>query len=171
MGIVRKYTKGFTLVELLVVIAIIGILATLVLLQLSTARARARDTQRITHIGQIQGALEQCLEDGCAAAVGYPTTAEFNATANNVLGTYFQGGNLPKDPLDGTGYKYVGTPTGYQLYAELEQSAAALKNDGDCDGTGAGGITGGVDYSAATTEACTNNDRTSLDCVYDKCSF
>ncbi len=38
----NKYGKGFTLIELLVVIAIIGILAGVVLVSLSSQRARAR---------------------------------------------------------------------------------------------------------------------------------
>ena len=54
----RRGTKGgFTLIELLVVIAIIGVLASIVLASLNTARRKSRGACRITDFKQIQHAL------------------------------------------------------------------------------------------------------------------
>jgi prepilin-type N-terminal cleavage/methylation domain-containing protein len=53
-----KLKKGFTLIELLVVVSIIGLLASIVLTALSSARGRAADAFRISEIHQLQIALD-----------------------------------------------------------------------------------------------------------------
>lgn len=52
-----SYT-GFTLIELLIVIAIIGLLSSVVLASLNSARKKARDTRRISDFKQISLTLE-----------------------------------------------------------------------------------------------------------------
>lgn len=53
-----KHNKGFTLIELLVVIAIIGILASVVLASLNTARTKGNDVKIKSQIGNIRAAAE-----------------------------------------------------------------------------------------------------------------
>jgi type II secretion system protein G len=59
----RFSNKAFTLIELLVVIAIIGILSTVVLVSLNSARIKARDAKRLADFKQIQNALEMYYND------------------------------------------------------------------------------------------------------------
>ena len=53
----KRNQKGFTLIELLVVISIIGLLSSIVLSSLNTARAKARDARRKSDIHSIVTSL------------------------------------------------------------------------------------------------------------------
>jgi len=94
----KNNKSGFTLIELLVVIAIIGLLSTLSILALNTARARARDAKRISDVKQIQTALEMYYND----TSDYPSTASVTAgqsiaSANGVFLRQIPSAPLPTD--------------------------------------------------------------------------
>ena len=62
----NKIQKGFTLIELLVVIAIIGLLASIVLVSLNSARIKAREAKRAADMDQIYLALNMFYDqNGC----------------------------------------------------------------------------------------------------------
>lgn len=54
----QSKNRGFTLIELLVVIALIGLLSSVVLASLNTARMKARDARRLSDMHQMQVALD-----------------------------------------------------------------------------------------------------------------
>jgi len=119
---VRKQ-KGFTLIELLVVIAIIGILATIVMVSLNTARAKARDARRISDVRQLQLALQMYYD-----SIGsYPTALSL------MVPTYISA--EPFDPDGAARYQYcVSSAKGYHLgtkAAGLEAANTALNSDAD----------------------------------------
>src|SRR5437879_2191882 len=67
----RRNQNGFTLVELLIVIAVIGILTTLLLPTLSSAKARAQRIQCVNNLHQLGVGLQVILENDH----GYPVMA------------------------------------------------------------------------------------------------
>lgn len=96
-------TKGFTLVELLVVIAIIGLLSTLAVVALGSARSKARDARRISDIKQIQTALELYQADQGTYPVENPTAITLGTAATT-------------DVLTENGFENASSPTGSVVY-------------------------------------------------------
>jgi prepilin-type N-terminal cleavage/methylation domain-containing protein len=83
----KNKTKGFTLIELLVVIAIIGILSSVVLSSLNSARVKARDARRLADLHQIRNALElYAFDNNGNYPTGYANTYYW-ISDNNYPGT------------------------------------------------------------------------------------
>ena len=119
-----KNTRGFTLIELLVVIAIIGILSSVVLASLNTARADARDAQRSQDMQQLQTAIEVC-----ASSMGDYTNCD-DPEDSPGLGDYIQ--SVPTDPSSSsTPYTITTSRYGYCIgTGEFEGTIPA--NDTSC---------------------------------------
>jgi type II secretion system protein G len=78
-----KQEKAFTLIELLVVIAIIGILATVVIASLNSAREKAKYARTIQDFKEIEKAFALLYNDlGCYPREGLTTGCSPISTAN-----------------------------------------------------------------------------------------
>ena len=151
-----NYKRGFTLIELLVVIAIIGILSSVVLASLNSARQKGRDARRISDVKQVQLALELFYD----ANQSYPTTspgaipaalstAGYIAAITADPGSYSYG-YAPAN-ADGTACA-TATCASYFVRAQLETSGHSALN-GDIDGAYAG-TAAGCDESGTTYYYC-----------------
>jgi len=133
--------KGFTLIELLVVIAIIGILATIVMVSLNTARSKARDARRVSDIRQLQLALQMY----------YDSVGSYPAALTSLAPTYVAA--MPLDPDGTSAYQYcVGTSGTYHLatrVAGLENGGGPLASDSDVTDT----CTSHIDYTDPVYDA------------------
>ncbi|MFM2414331.1 MAG: protein ral secretion pathway protein [Candidatus Parcubacteria bacterium] len=130
----KNNRSAFTLIELLVVVAIIGILSTIVIASVNTARRRSRDSRRQQDMKSIQTALDLYYDSPVSngAYIIQTTTTTAAADAATALATLVTDGHIPQiaiDPLAGGAYYYVSNASGsnYCLTAEME---GAITNDG-----------------------------------------
>lgn len=159
----KKTSRGFTLIELLVVIAIIGILSSVVLASLNSARKKGRDARRIADLKQLQLALELYYDSNQS----YPVTgATFAASLAPLTAGQFIS-QIPQDPTnaatyiysyasaDGTGAACAATPcASYVLKGNIEGGPTAVPV-GDVDGNWAGlGATACDDLAAPDSAYC-----------------
>lgn len=103
----RGFGSGFTLIELLVVISIIGLLASVVLASLNSARAKARDATRLATVRQIGNVLQLYYDANGA----FPSTAGCNngwcCLGHGTAGRCWAGGIWGSDALDASLVPYL----------------------------------------------------------------
>ena len=125
--------RGFTLIELLVVIAIIGLLSTLAVVALGSARVKARDSKRLSDLKQLQTALELYYTDqnaypsGSGVGLGTGNYACLNSSgwaAAGCASPYM--GQVPTDPNNGTYTYTVAASSSYAIAGTLEGTVNGL---------------------------------------------
>ena len=124
--------KGFTLIELLIVVAIIGLLSTLAVVALGSARVKARDSKRLADLKQLQTALELYYTDnnsyptGSGVELGSTSAACLNSTGFTTAGCanpYM--GVVPSGPNSDV-YSYTAASSTYTITATLEGDVNGL---------------------------------------------
>lgn len=153
----RNAVAGFTLIELSVVISIIGLLSSVVLASLNTARAKARDSRRMSDLRNIQLALELYYDKygtykvtgggwngGGQGFLGYENGADYPKAVTRVLQEEgFLSAPRVDDPTQNPGYMIYLCET-YQVYALSAKKENPTVQDTDyiqktCNGIGANG--------------------------------
>lgn len=157
----RRSLTGFTLIELLVVIAIMGILASIVMVSLSSARAKGRDAKRVSDIKNIELSLKLYYADN----LRYPTASNLQTA---LVPNYLP--KLPTDPKTGVTYFYAALGSGstcssFHLGAALEASSTVLAQDVDA-ANGSICLSGGTEFHG-NASGCAGTSASSPDTCYD----
>ncbi len=134
--------KGFTLIELLVVIAIIGLLSTIAVVALNSARTKSRDAKRVADVKQIQTALELAFSEtngypavatstvlgvtGAKVLCNNSNVAVFQDTVTGCTTTFMPLIPLAPTPPTGNSYTYTGTASTYEIKFTLEGAVGSL---------------------------------------------
>lgn len=116
----RPLTGGFTIIELLIAIVLIGMLASVVLVNMNVSRIKSRNTQRMSDLTQIQFALEQYYDDALCSGQGcYPFCqgSLVYCYSTQITGPLYQWNNMgiapnyipsmPRDPTNNAANNYV----------------------------------------------------------------
>lgn len=141
----KNTQKGFTLIELLVVIAIIGILSSVVLASLTTARTKARDAKRIADLGQLSLALEQYFD----VNQSYPSTTPSGYSGADATVQFLTALNfLPPRQLPP-----VGSELTYLYHGVNAAGECLLLADGICTSYAIGSTLERTDNVVLTTDA------------------
>lgn len=122
----RRFKPGFTILEVLIVLAVFGLLATLAVLSLNSARARVRDAQRLSDVGTVSAALSRYWLEKAT----YPSSAGILLGAPGTNTEVLSAGGfekrekaqspiyldrLPAGPKVGEYYRYKGGANGYSI--------------------------------------------------------
>lgn len=91
--------RGFTLIELLVVISIIGLLSSVILASLNSARMKARDAKRKADLHSLETAVQFYYDDnGTFPDDAHTADGDWQIGFKNQMAPYIS--NLPIDPLE-----------------------------------------------------------------------
>jgi len=131
----RNLKPGFTVLEILIVIAAFGLVVTLGVISLNSARARMRDAQRISDINVLRSGLNQFWLEKATYPVssgvnlGAPGTNTEVFTRDGFVGradakapVYLD--NVPVGPNVGEYYSYKGNANGYAIRFQTERATA-----------------------------------------------